>query len=314
MKNLSKIFIAIFLIFSPIVTFSEPASLTKNYKNKFEILQPTAPKSVVKKQSETLAEPQFQTQKTPTISALQNSIPKAKPASMIIKEKPVIVIDAGHGGQDPGALGKNGTREKDITLRYATELKRALENTGKFRVVLTRTEDVFVPLNARVARARRAKGDILISLHADSHPNSETKGFSVYTLSEERGEREVKKLIEKSDQEKVIGDVDLKGQDNDVKAAIIDLAKNETKNFSESFSFILARNLGKTVQPLQNTRREAGFAVLTGLDVPSVLIELGYLSNEEEEELLKSKQHREKIVNAIKDAIDEYFIRYKYMI
>ena len=227
------------------------------------------------------------------------------------KRKPVIVIDPGHGGKDPGATGKLGTREKDITLRYSLALKRELERTGKYKVVMTRADDRFIELGQRVSIARRYGGDVFISIHADSIGNKTTRGFSVYTISESRKAAEAKKLLARSDREEVVRGANLRGESRDVKEAIIDFAQDSTKDVSDDFAATVARYLGKKIQPLRKSRREGSLAVLTGSDIPSVLIELGYLSNEYEERLLKRDDHKQKIVTSIANAINEYFTKFK---
>jgi N-acetylmuramoyl-L-alanine amidase len=235
----------------------------------------------------------------------KSSTNKQKPSTKI--KKPIIVIDPGHGGKDPGAIGKAGTYEKNITLEYSLELKNLLEKSGNYKVVLTRKHDSFVSLNERIQRAQKAKADIFISLHADSTNNPMTRGFSVYTLSNNRAARVANKLIREANSGKEVVGVRMNDKPKDVKLALIDMAQTDTLNTSEDFSSIVARKLGQKVKPLERTRREASLQVLTAADVPSVLIELGYVSNTMEEKLLNRKDHKQKIVNGIKSAIDEYF-------
>lgn len=224
--------------------------------------------------------------------------------------KPIIIIDAGHGGSDPGATGKGKTKEKNITLSYALELTKILSKSGRYKIYLTRTNDKFVSLKNRVARARKAGGDILLSLHADSHPNPKTKGLSVYTLSDKRAKREADKLIKKAGNEEVIRGLDLSRESKDISTALISMAQHETKNTSSILAKILIKELSHEVKLLRNTHRLASLAVLTGADIPSTLIELGYLSNLQEEKLLNNKKYRAKIAGAIKRAIDIYFQKY----
>lgn len=234
-------------------------------------------------------------------------IPDKKP----VFYKPKIVIDAGHGGVDPGAIGKSGMREKKITLQFALSLKKELERTGRYKVALTRSGDYFISLNDRVKKARNAGADLFISLHADSHPNPKTRGLSVYTLSEKRARWEADRLAKKAGREEVIKGVDLTEESRDVQQVLIDLAQRHTKNTSASFAEILVKELGDDAKLLERTHRFAGFAVLTGVDVPSVLVELGYLSNAYEEKLLRTSRYRGKIVKGMKDAVDKYFNKYK---
>ncbi|MDX1949020.1 MAG: N-acetylmuramoyl-L-alanine amidase [Rickettsiales bacterium] len=240
----------------------------------------------------------------------------ALPSKPIIKKarKAVVVIDPGHGGKDPGATGKLGNREKNIVLAYSRALRDELNRTGKYIVKMTRDNDSFVPLPDRVKIARRSGGDILISIHADSNPNKEVRGFSIYTISKDRAEREARKLLEKSEYEEIIRGVPLKGKSRDVKEALIFISQNETKDISDELSRILAKNMGKKAKPLPKSNREASLAVLTGADIPSVLLELGYMSNIYEERLLATAQHKQKVVSSIVAAIDEYFRTYNYLL
>ncbi len=228
--------------------------------------------------------------------------------------KAVVVIDPGHGGKDPGATGKLGNKEKNVVLAYSRALRDELNKTGRYIVRMSRDNDTFVPLPNRVKMARKFGGDILISIHADSNPNKETRGFSIYTISKNRVDREAKKLLAQSDYEEVVRGIQLKGQSNDVKQAIIDFAQVQTKDVSDELSRIFAKNLGRKAKPLPKSNREASLAVLTAADLPSVLVELGYLSNTYEERLLATSQHRQKIVLSMVSAIDEYFKTYDYLL
>jgi len=230
------------------------------------------------------------------------------------RKKPVIIIDPGHGGKDPGAIGKLGTKEKQITFLYSAELKKELERTGKYKVFLTRYGDKYVGLKTRVDKARRSGGDIMLSIHADSIANPNVRGFSVYTISNRRVKREANKLSRLANKKEVLRGVKMKGESKDVQEALIDFAQKETKSVSDSFSKILAKKLGQEVKPLRRTNREGSLAVLTGADIPSVLLELGYLSNKFEEKLLRQKNHRRKIVKSIVAAIDEYFETFDFFL
>jgi len=226
------------------------------------------------------------------------------------KRKPVIVIDPGHGGKDPGATGSFGTKEKNITLKYSLALKKELEKTGKYKVVMTRKENKFISLSERVRIAQKAGGDVLISIHADSIANPDIQGFSVYTLSERRKDSEAKKLLEKANHEDVIRGANIKGESKDVQEAIINFAQDSSKDISNDFAATIGRNLGKEIHPLVKNQREGSLAVLTGADIPSVLIELGYLSNKYEEKALLDNNHMEKFVLSLTTAINEYFSKF----
>jgi N-acetylmuramoyl-L-alanine amidase len=241
-----------------------------------------------------------------------NAIPQ-KPyfsVSLVTDRKPLIVIDPGHGGKDPGATGKFGTREKNITLSYGIALMKALQKTGKFKVVMTRYDDRFIELRDRVSMARKSGGDVLISIHADSHPDKNTRGFSVYTLSNNRASAEAEALVKKADREEVIRGANLRGESLDVKEAIIDFAQESSKNVSDDFAATIGKHLGRRIQPLNKHQREGSLAVLTGADIPSVLIELGYLSNINEEKLLRTEEHKQKIITSLTNAITEYFTKF----
>jgi N-acetylmuramoyl-L-alanine amidase len=221
--------------------------------------------------------------------------------------KPVIVIDPGHGGVDPGAIGRGKAREKVITFTYAVALKNELEKTGRYKVVLTRRGDYYVNLRKRVAVAQEAQGDIFLSLHADSHPNPTTRGLSIYTLSENASDKEAESLARRANREDVIEGVDLKGEPEDVKSVLIEMTQRDTKNLSARFAEILVKKVGKEARLLKNTHRFAGFVVLKGVDIPSVLVELGYLSNRHEERLLQTEAYKVKLVRAMAEALDVYF-------
>lgn len=241
-----------------------------------------------------------------------NAIPK-KPyfsVSLVTDRKPLIVIDPGHGGKDSGATGKLGTREKNITLSYSIALMKALQKTGKFKVVMTRYDDRFIELRDRVTIARKSGGDVLISVHADSHPDKNTRGFSVYTLSNNRASAEAEALVKKADREEVIRGATLRGESRDVKEAIIDFAQESSKNVSDDFAATIGKHLGRRIQPLNKHQREGSLAVLTGADIPSILIELGYLSNIGEEKLLRTEEHKQKIITSLTNAITEYFTKF----
>jgi N-acetylmuramoyl-L-alanine amidase len=223
------------------------------------------------------------------------------------KHKPVVVIDAGHGGRDPGATGVKGTREKYVTLEYAKALAEALRATGRYEVALTREDDTYIMLRERLAMGRRAKGDIFISVHADSAENHTTRGLSIYTLSENASDKEAAALAARENKVDIIYGMNLSSETRDVTEILIDLAQRETKNKSSRLADILVEAVSKKVKLLPNTHRYAGFAVLKAPDVPSVLIELGFLSNRKDEALIISSTYRQGVVQALVDGIDNYF-------
>lgn len=234
-------------------------------------------------------------------------LPRPRPAPPAIPERPVIVLDAGHGGVDPGAIGITGVYEKEITLRMARELAEVLRSTGRYEVSLTRNADVFVPLRERIALARAAGGTLFISLHADSIADSSFQGASVYTLSDKASDSEAARLAHKENKVDIIAGTDLSAHDPIVTSILIDLAQRDTNNKSITFADTLVEDMGDVTRLLRNTRRFAGFAVLKSPDIPSVLVELGYLSNREDARQLESAAFRAKIARAITAAIDRYF-------
>ena len=216
------------------------------------------------------------------------------------------MIDPGHGGIDPGAVGESAT-EKELTLAVAKALKKELEATGKFRVALTRSKDVYIPLRERFGLAREKGADLFISLHADSHNDPLTRGASVYTLSEKASDAEAEALAAKENKSDIIAGVDLSKQSNVVTDILIDLAQRDTKNMSTRFAGLLVNELKRETMLLGNTHRYAGFAVLKAPDVPSVLIEMGYISSSKDEALLASVTHQKRLAKAIRGAIENYF-------
>jgi N-acetylmuramoyl-L-alanine amidase len=219
-----------------------------------------------------------------------------------LRLKRVIVIDAGHGGKDPGSVGAKAV-EKDVTLAAAKALKARLEKTGRFQVVMIRETDTFVPLEARVQVARRADADLFISLHADSGPDVSTRGASVYTLSEKGAER-FARVMDKNDW---LMKASLPGRDRAVSQILLDLSQRATKNRSAAFAQILLDKVGAETPLLRRSHRDAGFVVLLAPDVPAVLLEMGFITNPEDERLLSNSDSRARVVDAVGDAIESYF-------
>lgn len=215
----------------------------------------------------------------------------------------VIVIDAGHGGRDPGALGEHA-REKEITLAAARALKERLEATGRYRVVMTRSDDTYVPLENRVQISRRAGADLFISLHADAGANAQTRGASVYTLSDEGSARVAKNVTTNSDW---FIDASIPGGTRAVKEILFDLTQRATRNKSGAFAEILIEKVGDNAPLLTRAHRDARYVVLFAPDVPAVLLEMGFITNSADEKLLTNEKERTKIVEAIHASIDEYF-------
>lgn len=223
--------------------------------------------------------------------------------------RPLIAIDPGHGGVDPGARGRSGSWEKKITLLQARELKRQLLRTGRYRVLLTRQRDVFVRLRERIAIAQRAQADLFISLHADSIANRKIRGGAVYTLSERASDKEAAALARKENKADIIAGIDLNDQSTTVAKILIDLRQRMTKNESVTLAKGLVSELRKSMRMLRRNHRFAGFAVLKAPDIPSALIEMGYLSNRTDERLMRQPKHRGRIARSMVRAINVYFAR-----
>ena len=242
---------------------------------------------------------------------VKKSIVQKKPANIASrkKRKPVIIIDAGHGGKDPGAIGRYyRTKEKDLTLSYARELKKQLLRTKKYRVYMTRDSNVFVPLRKRVEFARKKKGDLFLSLHANSSPKRSVSGFSIYTLSEKSSDKEAEMLAKKENRADIINGMNFSGTSPDIVKTLIDMAQRSSKNHSVKFAEKSIKTIKKyKINSLQNTHRFAGFAVLTAPDMTSVLIELGYITNKSEEKLLNKLFYKRKLCQALVETINNYF-------
>jgi N-acetylmuramoyl-L-alanine amidase len=221
----------------------------------------------------------------------------------------VVVLDAGHGGVDPGATGVNGAHEKDIALDMVKAVRDELKKRGSYVVVLTREDDTFIALKDRVRAARGVKADLFISIHADSLDGGGVSGASVYTLSETASDKEAEELARSENEADVISGVDLAGETNEVTNILIDLAQRETKNRSVVFAQMALPELARHTGLLQQPHRFAGFRVLKAPDVPSVLIELGFLSNSQDEEALTSPKWRKGMARAIARAVDAYYER-----
>ena len=212
-----------------------------------------------------------------------------------------VVIDAGHGGRDPGAVGTTGVREKDVVLHCALTLREALEHRG-YQVALTRDADRFVELEDRVRFARAQHADLFISIHADASPNPETTGASVYTLSD-RGASRAQNLMASQNWNLELGDA----REPVARDILVDLAQRETTNRSAQFAQAVIPRLGEVAPLLRNTHRNAGFFVLLAPDVPAVLIETGFLSNVTDERRLADPRARLRIAEAMAQAVDAYF-------
>ncbi|MDA0367505.1 MAG: N-acetylmuramoyl-L-alanine amidase [Proteobacteria bacterium] len=232
--------------------------------------------------------------------------PRTRPATPRVGPR-VIVLDPGHGGIDPGTIGRRGSQEKALTLQIASQAREALEATGRYRVLLTREDDVFVRLRDRVAFARRHNADLFISLHADALSDRSVRGASVYTLSEKASDQEADALAQRENKADLIAGVDLENEPSEIATILIDLARRETMNLSATFATLVLPEFERAGKTLRKGHRFAGFAVLKAPDVPSVLIELGYLSNPADERQLTDRTFQKVIGASIQKAVDSYF-------
>jgi N-acetylmuramoyl-L-alanine amidase len=223
--------------------------------------------------------------------------------------RPLVVLDPGHGGIDTGTRAPSGELEKDIVLDFTQRLREHIEKAGKYRVFMTRTDDTFVPLGERVRVARNAGAALFVSIHADALPHGEgdAQGASVYTVSETASDSEAARLAEKENRADVIAGVDLKAEPDDVADILIDLAQRETKSYSMQFAHRLVGELKTVTRVHKMPLKSAGLRVLRAPDVPSVLVELGYVSNREDLHSLLSANWRNRTADSIAQAIDGYF-------
>jgi N-acetylmuramoyl-L-alanine amidase len=229
--------------------------------------------------------------------------------------RPIVVIDPGHGGIDPGALGKSNVYEKNVVLAVAKLLRSELEKRTAYSVLMTRTEDVFVPLDKRLEFSEENDADLFISLHADSIADrryaSRVRGATVYTLSAKASDETARRMAEKENNADAIAGLPRMDdkEDGDVRDILIDLVKRETANFSADFSNTLVGRLREQVRLSSKPQRSAAFKVLKQTGTPSVLVELGYLSNSEDEKRLTSAKWRTDVTQSIAKAVDAYFDR-----
>jgi N-acetylmuramoyl-L-alanine amidase len=231
------------------------------------------------------------------------------PAAAAGDARSLVVLDPGHGGIDTGTKGPNGETEKDIVLKVAERLRQRIEKAGKYRVLMTRTDDTFVPLADRVRFARNASAALFVSIHADALPRREgdAQGASVYTLSDTASDSEAARLAEQENRADIIAGVNLKTEPEDVAGILLDLAERETKGFSLQFAHKLLADLKTVTRLHKEPLKSAGFRVLRAPDIPSVLIELGYVSNHADLQSLLSDVWQNRTADTIAQAIDSYF-------
>ena len=225
-----------------------------------------------------------------TSVAQAHPLPARKP-----KAPRLLMLDPGHGGRDPGAVGRRGTYEKDVTLDIAKHMAAALANKPGVSVKLTRTKDVFIPLEERVRMGREARADLFLSIHADSAPNRSARGLSVYTLSTKASDAFAKDLADHENKADLMGGLDLPPADEEVTAILLDLATRQTRNTAQHARASFIQAIGRKWRLLERPMRAANFVVLRAPDVPSMLVETGFLSNAQDEKILRSTWHRKRI-------------------
>ena len=231
------------------------------------------------------------------------------PTGSVGDDRPVVVLDPGHGGLDTGSTAASGEAEKAIVLEFAHQLREKLEKSSKYRVVMTRTDDSFVTLSDRVRVARSNRAALFVSIHADAlgRRDSETRGATVYTLSETASDTEAARLAEAENKADVIAGVDLSAEPDEVADILIDLAQRETKTFSAQFARTLVGELKTAARMHKHPLKSAGFKVLKAPDVPSVLVELGYLSSPHDLKQMTSETWRQRATDSIVQAVNGFF-------
>jgi N-acetylmuramoyl-L-alanine amidase len=242
-----------------------------------------------------------------TLAALNAvPLPPKRPSSRTDARR-VIVLDPGHGGVDPGAISVTGAFEKDLTLAMAQAVRDQLVASGRYRVVLTRDSDVFLRLRDRVAKAREAGAELFISLHADSIGSTDVRGMSIYSLSENASDREAATLAARENRADALDGINLTAENDEVVNILISLAQRDTMNQSRRFANMLVDEMGRQSRLVPRPHRSAGFAVLTAPDIPSVLIEMGYLSSPQDAKLLSQMEHRARMARSLLRSVDGYF-------
>jgi N-acetylmuramoyl-L-alanine amidase len=265
-----------------------------------------------------LLAPESRPELKPTIAGSQQAPVATVPAKLEAASapppppdgRPVVVIDPGHGGPDNGTQW-DGESEKTLVLAFGLALRDRIEKGGKYRVVMTRTDDTFIPLDDRVKFARSQSASLFVSIHADALPRREgdAQGATIYTLSDRASDAEAERLAEAENKADAIGGVNLTEEPTDVADILIDLAQRETRTFSNRFARLLMGEMKTVTRMHKNPLKSAGFRVLKAPDVPSVLVELGYVSNKDDLEHLVSENWRSRTVGAVVHAIDVFFAK-----
>ena len=229
------------------------------------------------------------------------------PQPVITGTRKVIVIDPGHGGADPGAVSPRSVQEKDVVLAFGKALQRALEARGGYTIFLTRQKDEFLTLRDRVDLAREKSANLFIAVHADTVHGNGARGTTLYTLSDKASDAEAEALAHKENRSDIIAGVDLGGEKDEVADVLIDLAQRESKSLALTFAARAASSLKQVTLMTKKPIRSAGFVVLKAPDIPSVLVELGYLSSKQDEALMVSDDWQKNTAEAMASAIEQFF-------
>lgn len=251
-----------------------------------------------------------QTKQPVSLQAAQARKPSKAPQKILVPRIIIVAIDPGHGGKDPGAVGYQGTHEKEITLAIARKLKERIDKEPNMRAVLTRDGDYYISLPQRRINARRANADLFVSIHADANPKSHAHGSSVFTLSEHGATSTTASWLankENSVDSDLMGGIDITSKSKDIKELLLDLSLNATINDSVKLAEYVLKQLGGINHLHKRNVEQAGFAVLKSPDIPSILVETAFLSNPKEEEKLRSKNYQDKMADAMYLGIKKYF-------
>ncbi|WP_374557291.1 N-acetylmuramoyl-L-alanine amidase [Aquitalea pelogenes] len=234
--------------------------------------------------------------------------PQVKPKKNDSNRPIVVMLDPGHGGEDPGAIGMNGTREKDIVLRIGKQLKRMIDAERNMKAFMTREEDIFIPLGVRVAKARKLNADLFISIHADAAPNRSARGSSVFALSEKGASSAFAKTMAQSENSSdLIGGVKIASKDKFLAHTLLDLTQTATINDSLKLGKIMLGKVGGLNKLHSSQVEQAGFAVLKAPDIPSILVETAFISNPEEEQRLLDSDFQQQMAGSILSGVKTYF-------
>ncbi len=239
-------------------------------------------------------------------AATQAATPRRRPSSAARPPAPLVMLDPGHGGKDPGAIGVSGTYEKQIALATAFELRRLLERSGRYRVAMTRAADHFIPLEDRVSRAQEHGAALFVSMHADALRDHSVRGASVYTLSNNASDAQTAQLAASENAADRFAPPGLRVSP-EVARILASLVRRETRVDSAHFARTVVGSLDQSVPMLPNPDRHAGFVVLKAADIPSVLVEMGFMSNPRDEAQLRQPKHRAVVAQAMCHAVDAYF-------